>query len=183
MANKILFLTIQSRSSKDERKVKEKLRRIFNSKMLDKKNNSGDDYVDIKFLIPLNVRGCRFKIELKFVIKWNKNEFGLAHHSIFDLDKTIKQEFRKRKFLTVQYVERLIDKTISENWVLIEQIGNWDAELTKKLIFDDLKNKKKTIAEKTLPDSQEIILVVPGMVNDMIAGNYYPNTFLDTQNL
>lgn len=163
--------------------VKEKLSQIAEKKSLDKKNNSWDDYIDIKFLIPLDVRWCRFKIELKFVIKWNKNEFWLAHHSIFDLDKIIKQEFRKRKFLTPSYVKELIDKTIEENWVLIEQVGNWDVELTRKIIFEDLLYKKKTIAEKKFPDSEEVFLVVPSMVKDMSAGGYYPDNLLDSPTL
>ncbi len=164
-------------------KIKEKINRIFQKKSLDKKNHSGKDYVDIKFLIPLDVRWCRFKIELKFVIKWNKNEFGLSHHSIFDLDKIIKQEFRKCKFLTISYVEKLIDKTIKENWVLIEQIGNWDKELTKQLIFDDLLTTKKTIAEKVFVDHTQSFLVVPSMVQDMSASNYYPQNLSDKTNI
>jgi hypothetical protein len=106
-------------TSKEEENIKIKLIEALN------RSNKKKTYRDVKLLLPVNISGKAFNVEVKFVLKNRKetNEKGLYHHAIYALEQEIKLNSRDRKCGLKTKIKQASQQAIKNNPELIEQLS------------------------------------------------------------
>lgn len=111
------------------------------------KNNrkewSSTDYRDVKVIVPVVLKWIPFNMEIKFVTKDYEafNDRWYSSHAILKWAEKIEFICRHKKFITENWIKRIVNEVIQESPELIDQIANWDEEALHEELFKYFVNK------------------------------------------
>ena len=113
-----------------------------------RKWGSSKDYKDVKLIVPVNLEGTLFNIEIKFVTKDYElfNDRGYASHSILKWAEMIESICRHKKYITENEIKKIVDSVIQQSPELIDQISKWNEEDLHEELFDYFINKCEKIS-------------------------------------
>lgn len=132
----------------------------FIARILDEKNLALEDgYKDIKLIIPMDMRGKLFNVELKFVLSdWEQtNEKGLYRHEVFKLIEKIKLKSRDQKFVLKSWIKKECETLVEDVPQLHEEVSKWHNHDTVSKIYDHIMKEMQPIHIPWIPANETVI--------------------------